>query len=454
MRAKLLNTTSVRLAAMGVVLASTSAVVVFVVIYISALGAMRTTLDTELNNEIAEIMVRGPDTPPAVIEAGVRAAIAAPPTGTFFRLINAHGQIVASNLALPPLARGWHSLTARKRTSFPDHIRALRVRVQRLAAGGTLLVAADASMLDEMDALILRSFLIGFGITIAIGLAAGIGFGRRALARIEAVSAAGEEIMAGDFTRRIPLSGSGDEFDHLGAVINAMLARIELLIGNIRAVGDEIAHDLRAPLTRLRQFLELMMRERAHPGLSAALADAIDQVDATLALSAGILRLAQIESGARRASFAKLNLSRLLDDIADTYATVAEDHGATLQAAIEPGLSLTGDAALLNQLLSNLIENALTHAGPAAAISLTAQRSPAAITITLADHGPGIPSERHAEALRRFGRLDLSRSTEGHGLGLPIAQAITALHDGTFTLSATNPACERPGLTIMLTLPA
>lgn len=454
MRAKLLNTTSVRLAAMGVVLASTSAVVVFGVIYISALGAMRTTLDTELNNEIAEIMVRGPDTPPAVIEAGVRAAIAAPPTGTFFRLMNAQGQIVASNLALPPLAQGWHSLTAPKPTRFPDHIRALRVRVQRLATGGTLLVAADASMLDEMDALILRSFLIGFGITLAIGLAAGIGFGRRALARIEAVSAAGEKIMAGDFTKRIPLSGSGDEFDHLGAVINAMLARIELLIGNIRAVGDEIAHDLRAPLTRLRQSLELMLRERAHPDLPSALADAIDQVDATLALSAGILRLAQIESGARRASFAKLDLSALLDDLADTYATVAEDHGATLQAAIAPELSLTGDAALLKQLFSNLIENALTHAGPAAAISLTARRSHTTITITLSDHGPGIPADRHAEALRRFGRLDPSRSTEGHGLGLPIACAITALHDGTFTLTATNQACEHPGLTILLTLPA
>jgi signal transduction histidine kinase len=454
MRAKLLNTTSVRLAAMGVALASTSAVIVFVVIYIGALGAMRTTLDTELNNEIAEIMVRGPDTPPAVIDAGVRAAIAAPPTGTFFRLMNAQGQIVASNLALPPLAQGWHSLTAPKRTRFPDHIRALRVRVQRLATGGTLLVAANASMLDEMDALILRSFLIGFGITLAIGLAAGIGFGRRALGRIEAVSAAGEKIMAGDFTKRIPLSGSGDEFDHLGTVINAMLARIELLIGNIRAVGDEIAHDLRAPLTRLRQSLELMLRERAHPDLPSALADAIDQVDATLALSAGILRLAQIESGARRASFAKLDLSRLLDDIADTYATVAEDHGATLQAAIEPDLSLTGDAALLNQLFSNLIENALTHAGPAAAISLTARRSHTNITITLSDHGPGIPAGRHAEALRRFGRLDPSRSTEGHGLGLPIARAITALHDGTFTLSATNPARERPGLTIILALPA
>ncbi len=453
MRAKLLHTTSVRLAAMGVALASMSAVIVFLVIYINALGAMRATLDTEINNEIAEILVDGAATSPAVIAARVRAAVAEPPTGTFFGLESRQGRLMAGNLPLPRLVPGWHSLDETTGKRFTDHSRSLRVRVVRLPGGQTLLVAADASMISTMDALILRSFLIGFGITLALGLAAGIGFGRRALARVEAVSAAGEEIMAGDFTKRIPLSGTGDEFDHLGVVINAMLARIELLIGNIRAVGDEIAHDLRAPLTRLRQSLELILRDGANADLPSALSDAIDQVDATLALCAGILRLAQIESGARRASFAKLDLSRLLDEIADTYGTVAEDHGATLVAAIEPHLTLTGDAALLNQLFANLIENALTHAGPAAALALTAQRADSHIKITLSDHGPGIPADRYGEALRRFGRLDPSRSTEGHGLGLPIARAITVLHDGSFNLSATNQTSQRPGLTITLELP-
>ncbi len=453
MRPRLFQTTSVRLAALGVGLASASAAVVFGVIYLGTLGALRTTLDTDIDNEISEIMVFGARTPPGVVAAGVRAAIAEPPTGTFFRLDDAKGRLIAGDLTLPMPTPGWHDLVAQHGAALAGHIRVLRARVERIGGGGTLLVAADATMLDELDELIRRSFLIGFGITLAIGLAAGIGFGRRALARVEAVSAAGEEIMAGDFTRRIPLSGSGDEFDHLARGINAMLARIEQLMGNIRAVGDEIAHDLRSPLARLRESLELMLRSGDPAVLPAALTDAIAQVDAALALSAGILRLAQIESGARRASFAMLDLSRLLEDIAETYETVAEDAGAVLTARIAPGLALAGDAALLNQLFANLIENAITHGGPGTAIIVTAGRDDGGIAVSVADDGPGIPPERHAEALRRFGRLDASRSREGHGLGLALVAAIVGLHDGTMVLRASRDDAERPGLRVAISFP-
>jgi signal transduction histidine kinase len=453
MRARLFQTTSVRLAALGVGLASASAAVVFGVIYVGTLGALRATLDTDIDNEISEIMVAGVRTPPAVIAAGVRAAIAEPPTGTFYRLDDAAGRLVAGDIALAMPAPGWHDITVRDGVVSGSHIRALRIRVERVSGGGTLLVAADATMLDELDELIRRSFLIGFGITLAIGLAAGIGFGQRALARVAAVSAAGEEIMAGDFTRRIPLSGSGDEFDHLARGINAMLARIEQLMGNIRAVGDEIAHDLRSPLARLRESLELMISDPDPVRLPAALADAIAQVDAALALSAGILRLAQIESGARRSSFATLDLSRLLEDIAETYESVAEDTGATLVADIAPGLTLAGDAALLNQLFANLIENAIKHGGDGAAISLSARLVPGLIVVVVTDDGPGIAPGLRGEALRRFGRLDPSRAGDGHGLGLPLAAAIAALHDGTLTLGHARDDATRPGLAVTMTLP-
>jgi signal transduction histidine kinase len=420
MRARLFQTTSVRLAALGVGLASASAAVVFGVIYVGTLGALRATLDTDIDNEISEIMVAGVRTPPAVIAAGVRAAIAEPPTGTFYRLDDAAGRLVAGDIALAMPAPGWHDITVRDGVVSGSHIRALRIRVERVSGGGTLLVAADATMLDELDELIRRSFLIGFGITLAIGLAAGIGFGQRALARVAAVSAAGEEIMAGDFTRRIPLSGSGDEFDHLA---------------------------------RLRESLELMISDPDPVRLPAALADAIAQVDAALALSAGILRLAQIESGARRSSFATLDLSRLLEDIAETYESVAEDTGATLVADIAPGLTLAGDAALLNQLFANLIENAIKHGGDGAAISLSARLVPGLIVVVVTDDGPGIAPGLRGEALRRFGRLDPSRAGDGHGLGLPLAAAIAALHDGTLTLGHARDDATRPGLAVTMTLP-
>ncbi|MDD2877273.1 MAG: HAMP domain-containing sensor histidine kinase [Acidiphilium sp.] len=449
---KLVRTTSVRLASLGVGFALVGATVVFAVIYAGTLGALRTTLDTNINNEIAEILIDGSRTPQPIVLANVRTAIAAPPRDIFYLLADAHGRVQAADLSVPIPRPGWHTLTAAAGREFAPHIRVLRGRADRLASGDVLFVAADATMLEQLDALIRRSFLIGFGVTLAIGLAGGIGFGRRALARVEAVSTAGQEIMAGDFTRRIPLSGSGDEFDHLASVINAMLARIEQLLGNIRAVGDEIAHDLRSPLARLRESLELLHRNPDPALVPAALADAIAQVDATLALAAAILRLAQIEGGARRASFARVDLTRLLEDLAETYETVAEDADVRLTATIAPDLALNGDAALLTQMIANLIENAITHGGSGSTITVTARQDDAVIELIIADDGPGIPPSRHGEALRRFGRLDASRATEGHGLGLPLAAAIATLHEASFNLGTARRDAARPGLAVTIRL--
>lgn len=451
---RLFRTSGVRLAVFGACLALVSAAVVFAVIYTGTLGTMRRTLDTDISNEIAEILTAGPATPPAAVREGVRTALAERHANVFFLLDSADGDRLAGNLDIAMPGPGWHTLIARDDERFAKHVHALRGRVVDLSGGGRLFVAADATMLDELDELIRRSFLIGFGITLGIGLVAGIGFGWRALARVKAVSEAGREIMEGDFTRRIPLSGSGDEFDHLAAIINAMLERIELLMANIRAVGDEIAHDLRSPLARLRESLELALRLDEPEAMRAAMMDAIGQVDAALGLSAAILRLARIESGSRRAFFARLDLSRLLESIAETYQTVAEDAGGALSAMIEPGLAMTGDAALLNQMAANLIENAITHGGAGGsagtAITLGAVRAGRDIVMTVADDGPGIPEERHALALRRFGRLDASRATEGHGLGLPLAAAIATLHDASFTLTKARNDPARPGLKITL----
>lgn len=447
---KLFQTTSVRLAALGLGLAWASAAVVFAVIYYGTLGTMRATLDADIANEISEILIAGPMTPRSIVIAGVRAALAQHPANIFFLLDDAGGRKIAGNLRLAMPRPGWHTLAAPPGQVFAPHTHVLRGRAVPVAGGDRLFVAADATMLDELNELIRRSFMIGFGITLAIGLAAGIGFGRRALARVEAVSAASREIMAGDFTRRIPHSGSGDEFDHLAASINAMLARIEQLMANIRAVGDEIAHDLRSPLARLRESLELSLRAADPAVMRATMEDAIGQVDAALGLSAAILRLAQIESGARRASFTRIDFSLLLEEIAETYETVAEDAGGRFTATIEPGLILTGDAALLNQMVANLIENAIRHGGEGPAIVLAAARGGRDIEVTVTDDGPGISAERHALALRRFGRLDASRATDGHGLGLPLAAAIAALHDATLTLSAERNDPVRPGLRVAL----
>jgi signal transduction histidine kinase len=446
--ARLWNTTGMRIAALGAGLATSSAAIVFVIIYLGALGAMRSTLDGNIDNEFAEILSQGAATTPAAVEAAIRAAIAETPATVFYADVDANGQPIAGNLTLAVPPPGRHTIDAPRNQPFAPHVHALRVRVRSIE-GGRLLVGVDASTLVELKILIRRSFLIGFGITLTIGMASGIAFGRRALARVESVSTAGRDIMGGDFTRRIPLSGSGDEFDQLAASINAMLARIESLMGDIRAVSDAIAHDLRSPLARLREGLEIALRD---PGrMPAAVTEAIVQVDTALALSAAMLRLAQIETGARRAGFAPVDLTRLISDLVETFDTVIEDQGGRLTATIAAGLVVNGDAILLNQMLVNLIENAITHGG--AVLTITVDATARQIVVTIADQGPGIPPDRRAEALRRFGRLDTARSDHGNGLGLPLAAAIAVLHHGRLTLENSDEAACNPGLTIVTTLP-
>ncbi len=326
----------------------------------------------------------------------------------------------------------------------------MRVDVVALPDGARLLVGADSTILKHLDLLIRRSFAIGFGIMLVIGLAAGIGFGRRALARVETVSTTTREIMAGDFSRRIPPNGSHDEFDRLAHTVNAMLDRIEQLMENLHAVGSEIAHDLRSPLGRLRGVLELALRVEHVSELRALIAEAVEQTDSALSLCGAILRLSQVESGMRGEAFEPTDLTQLVRRLAETYEIVAEERGDHFQASIHEGLILAGDASLLNQLFANLIENAMKHASPHASVMLRVWRDRTAIVARIEDNGPSIPVERHADALRRFGRLDKARHTPGHGLGLPLAVAIAEMHKAKLSLADAKTEAARPGLAVTI----
>ncbi|HET9147227.1 MAG TPA: HAMP domain-containing sensor histidine kinase, partial [Acetobacteraceae bacterium] len=448
----LFRTTGFRLAALGAALACVTAAIVFALIYYSTLGTMRAALDAEIRGEAAEILPPGAEPGPQALLASVRAALAEPHSGIFYAVQARSGAMLAGNLATAPLRPGWHSLVRFRTMPRAPHVRMIRGLAIE-TAGGILFVGENATALRELNELMRRSFAIGFGVTLLTGLAAGLAFGRRALARVDAVSATSREIMAGDLTRRLTLAGTGDEFDQLAEVINAMLARIEWLMENIRQVGNELAHDLRSPLGRLRETLELALRERDVAAAHAAIGEAIEQVDDSLALFAAILRLARIESGARRASFVKVGLSALLESLAETYETVAEEFGRRLSAAIAPDLSVQGDAALITQLFANLIENAIRHCPEGAAISLAARGGPEVVLVSVSDDGPGIPAAQHALVLRRFGRLDESRHTGGHGLGLPLAAAIADLHAASLTLSNARPRADAPGLSVTVAFP-
>jgi signal transduction histidine kinase len=246
--------------------------------------------------------------------------------------------------------------------------------------------------------------------------------------------------MTGDLGQRIALRGTNDEFDHLSSSLNAMLDRIQELMLGLQQVSNDIAHDLRTPLTRLRQRLELgRRRETTVEGLRDIFEGAIGDVDVILETFSALLRIAQIEAGTRRAGFKSVALSELLVGLIEAYQPVAEENGQTLQGRIEPGLCIHGDRELLTQLFANLFENAIRHSSVGARISIEAMPEPKATLVVVADTGPGIPAPLRQKVLRRFYRLEASRTTPGSGLGLSLVDAVTALHEGTLDLEDNEP---------------
>jgi signal transduction histidine kinase len=258
--------------------------------------------------------------------------------------------------------------------------------------------------------------------------------------RIDSISRISQEIMCGDLDRRIPMRGSDDEFDHLAASLNAMLDRIQELMRGVQQVSNDIAHDLRTPLTRLRQRLELASRRtRSTAELQATLVGSIADVDAILDTFSALLRIAQVEAGTRRAGFGEVNLSLLLSELVEAYQLVAEEQNQSLVAAVDETLTVHGDRDLLMQLFANLIENAIRHTPRGAVIHVDATAFAGSVDASVSDDGSGIPDLYRKAVLRPFYRLEASRTTPGSGLGLSLGLAIATLHEAKLELLDNNP---------------
>jgi signal transduction histidine kinase len=255
--------------------------------------------------------------------------------------------------------------------------------------------------------------------------------------------------MAGDLTQRMTLCGTDDEFDRLSSSLNAMLDRIQDLMLGLQQVSNDIAHDLRTPLTRLRQCLELARRrEGTVEGLHAAVDGAIGNVDAILETFGALLRIAQIEAGTRRSGFQPVSLGALLSELIEAYQPVAEERAQKLDAQIAPDLWVLGDRDLLMQMFANLIDNAVAHSVVGADLSVQAVSAVRGIEVIVSDSGPGIPAQYRQAVLQRFYRLDRSRSTPGSGLGLSLVSAVASLHDATLALED-----NEPGLRCVIAFP-
>ncbi len=302
---------------------------------------------------------------------------------------------------------------------------------RNLAPGLYAFSGSELTHVRRIQGQIQQTLLWVFLAALVLAAGGGVLVSRSFLSRTDAMARACRAIMDGNLKARLPVRGTLDELDRLAATINAMLDRIAILMENLGQVTNDIAHDLRTPVTHLRQRLEKGRRDSADPVKSETAFDsAIEKTDEILAMFTALLRIAQIEGGGRRAAFACFELAGLLEQLREMLAPVAEaaNHGLILEVG-EEDAEINGDRALLVQLFSNLIENAILHTPDGTHIWLRLARpEPGRIAVSVVDDGPGVPPEEQAKIFQRLYRREASRTTPGYGLGLSVAAAITELH--------------------------
>ncbi|HKH21076.1 MAG TPA: ATP-binding protein, partial [Gammaproteobacteria bacterium] len=287
------------------------------------------------------------------------------------------------------------------------------------------------------------------GLSLLLALTSGLVVSHAILRRIETISRTGRSIMAGDLSQRVPLTGRGDEFDQLAINLNAMLDRIQRLMEGMRQVTDNVAHDLRSPLARLRSRLEVtLLMPRSNNDYRAAIELTLSDVGGLLGTFNALLSIAQVESGADRGDWHSIDLSALTRDVADLYQPLAEDKEVHFTQQIRQDLRLRGNRSLLTQAIGNLLDNAIKYTPRGGTIQLNARHKHEVIEVVVSDNGPGIPADMREKVLERFVRLETSRTTPGNGLGLSLVRAVAWLHNAKLEL-----ADAHPGLSVSLQFP-
>jgi signal transduction histidine kinase len=324
-----------------------------------------------------------------------------------------------------------------------------RLHEFNLQGGFHLLVGRDSNVRSQLRRLLTGALLWSAVVALALGTLGGALVRGAFRATVADVSATAAAIAAGDLSRRVRIGGTGDEFDLLAAAVNDMLDRILRLMDGVKQVSNAIAHDLRTPIARARTRLEdAAIHARTPEELHAAIERAQTDLDGVVGVFQAILRIAEIEAGARRSAFVMFDLSGLIADMAELYTAPAEDAGLRLDTSIQYDLSFNGDRDMIQQAVANLLDNAIKFSPPDTAVQLVLASGRDGLRIEVADRGPGIPEADRGRATERFFRGEQARSTPGSGLGLALVQAVATLHGGTLTLSD-----NKPGLRAMLTLP-
>ncbi len=377
-----------------------------------------------------------------------------PPGDGVFLLADSSFAVLAGNLARwPPVLQGNAGRSDFRMQEWkPDAAEPplLRADFATLADGSRLLVGRDISDLDQFRRKIDLAFALVVALIFVLAVVAGLAVTRRTVGRIESINATSRTIMQSGLGERVPLFGTQDEWDQLAENLNTMLDRIEVLVGEVKQATDNVAHDLRTPLTRMRGRLErASLGERDSRFDQKLITDTMADLDDVLRMFSSLTRISQIETTSRTAAFRPVDLVEIAEAVVELFDAAAENKDVELKAVGERPVLVTGDRDLLFDAVANLVDNAIKHGRGAGQVTVELNRGDTGAVISVSDDGPGIPADEHQHVFRRFYRLERSRRTPGNGLGLSLVSAVARLHEARIKLLD-----NAPGLKVELQFPS
>ena len=445
----LFRTTAFRLALVYLLLFAASAFALIAFIYWNTAGFMASQTDETIEAEILGLREQYSSSGLPGVRQVVLERSAGQGSGLYLLANSDYSRIAGNLTAWPdsPTGRGrWVDFAYDRILSGAAERRAARARHIELLGGFQLLVGRDVHERREIEDRIESALFWSAVITVGLGLIGGLVMSRSLTRRLDVINRTSRDIIEGDLARRVPVSGADDEFDELANNLNDMLDQIERLMNGMSEVADNIAHDLRTPLNRLRSRLEVtLMRPATEQEYREALEGAIMESDGLISTFNSLLLIARAETGEARENFEPTDMKSVLADVVDLYEPLAEAKRISLKSVSVKQAIINGDRGLISQVIANLIDNAIKYTPEDGAVSVSLKLAGDEAVVEVRDTGPGIPQAERDHVLRRFVRLEASRNEAGSGLGLSLVAAVIRLHDGEIALGD-----AKPGLIVTL----
>ncbi len=448
---KLVGTTSFKLSALYLGLFLSSFLAIGMTVYLLTWHTLEQQLKSNVESDINRLKAEYDDGGlPELISEINEQLTSIPQNAKRFGLVDRQGRLITGDFNGFNKVEGWQTLSLEETTGkTKEESLNFKVLVILLPNQLWLAVGHDSGYIEDACEAIAQAFIWGFLLVIALGAVGGLYISRTFLKKIDRITHSTQAIIAGDLNHRLTVSKNRDELDNLAALLNRMLDKIGALIANVQQVSNDIAHDLRTPVSRLKFRLETALHSNlSRDQYNDQINSAIAEVDNILATFSALLRISQIESKSRRSGFKVVSLSEVVTSVTEALAPVAEEKGKTITSEINPDLKIQGDKELLTQLVFNLLENAIVHTPENTPITVSLKTVKGNIGLVIGDRGAGIAEKLHQKVFKHFYRLEQSRTTAGNGLGLSIVAAIVELHEGIITLDD-----NQPGLKVVVSLP-